>query len=156
VAPFCVDEGLRVWIVPPDHSLVRETQVRSVTESGEGGNNLLLTLEGVADRTTALCLQGRYLLARVEDIEAAQVAAGAAGAADTTGVASALGLAVIDVAEGFLGTVVEERIGVAQTLWVVNGPAGEVLIPAVDEFICARDEHGVKVCLPQGLLELNP
>ncbi|MDR2586880.1 MAG: hypothetical protein LBC23_01285 [Coriobacteriales bacterium] len=152
--PFCVDEGLRVWVVPPDHDLVRQTQVQSVVESGEGGDNLLLTLDGVADRTTAQRLQGRYLLACAEDVGGAQAAdTGALGSWGAA--ASALGLSVIDEAAGFLGTIVEERVGAAQTLWVVDGTAGEVLIPAVDAFICERDEQAVHVRLPQGLLGLN-
>jgi 16S rRNA processing protein RimM len=152
-ASLCVDEGLRVWVVPPDHDLVRETRVRSVAESGEDGDHLLLSLDGVADRTTAQRLQGRYLLASADDVDDARAATGALGAMGAA--ASALGLTVIDMAEGLVGTIVEERVGAAQTLWVVDGPAGETLIPAVDEFICARDDQAVHVRLPQGLLGLN-
>jgi 16S rRNA processing protein RimM len=68
---------------------------------------------------------------------------------------SAVGLRVTDVARGPLGVIVEERAGAAQTLWVVDGPFGEILIPAVDEFVHARDEAAVQVSLPEGLLGLN-
>jgi 16S rRNA processing protein RimM len=172
-------EGLRLWVVPPEYDLIRETRVCSVTERSGG---LLLVLEGVTDRTTAQRLQGRHLLARVADCVSADRGAGGdrassdnagdTGGTSTTGAtggaapgtkdadvygqeASAVGVEVTEEAYGYLGTVVEERRGVAQTLWVVEGPLGEVLIPAVDEFICSRDGQAARVRLPNGLVELN-
>jgi 16S rRNA processing protein RimM len=155
--PLGVWEGLCLWVVPPEHDLVRKTRVLSVAACGSG---LLLSLEGVADRATAQRLQGRHLLARAEDCGDGADQAGDVGDADDSRPAfghgkSALGLKVSDEREGFLGTIVEERIGFAQTLWVVDGPFGEVLIPAVDEFIGACDKETIRVLLPPGLLELN-
>jgi 16S rRNA processing protein RimM len=136
-------EDLRLWIVPPDHGLIRETYVRTVAESK---TYLLLGLEGVTERTTAQRLVGRYLLACTDDCD---------GQPGEDRKDSAVGLAVRDEVRGFLGTIIDERLGIAQTLWVVEGPFGEVLIPAVDEFICSRDEAEVCVRVPEGLLELD-
>jgi 16S rRNA processing protein RimM len=112
----------------------------------ESKTYLLLGLEGVTERTTAQRLVGRYLLARADDC---------GGQPDENERDSAVGLTVVDEVRGFLGAIVEERFGVAQTLWVVKGPFGEVLIPAVDEFIRSRDEERVCVRVPEGLLELD-
>jgi 16S rRNA processing protein RimM len=141
--PLSVWEGLRLWIVPPEHDLIRETRVRAVAEKGEF---LLLSLEGVTERTAAQRLAGRYLLALVDDC---------GEQLDKDGRSSSVGLDVVDEAWGFLGAIVNERHGFAQTLWVVEGPFGEVLIPAVDEFICSRDQSTVRVRIPAGLLELD-
>jgi 16S rRNA processing protein RimM len=167
--PLSAWEGLRLWVVPPEHGLVRTTCVRSATERGA---ELLLALEGVADRTTAQRLQGRHLLARVDDLDAAayaeagavaMAAAGATGAARSAASvpgASSLasvkpGVEVTDEVHGYLGTIVEVRPGSAQALLVIEGPFGEVLVPAVDEFIRSCDGKAACVRLPSGLLELN-
>ena len=194
--PFHMQEGLRLWVVPPDHGLIRETTVRTARQNADtlaarqsadtlatrqnadmrvarqnadtlaarqnadmraarqsadmraarqSADTLYLTLEGVADVATAQRLAGRYLLARDCDLEYETAEEGH----------SYLGLSVFDRSAGFIGTVVEERIGPAQLLLVVEGPFGEVLIPAVDEFIESIDEGALFVALPQGLLELN-
>ncbi|MCL1847792.1 MAG: hypothetical protein FWF91_07510 [Coriobacteriia bacterium] len=140
--PFLVWEDLRVWVVPPDHRLIRETQVQAVRQSGE---MLLLKLAGIDDGATAQRLAGRFLLAAVEDC----------GDVEEGDEETMLGLRVEDRAHGFIGTVVEEREGLAQTLWVLEGPYGEVLIPAVDEFVRGCDETTLFVDLPKGLVELN-
>jgi ribosomal 30S subunit maturation factor RimM len=183
--PLSAWEGLRLWVVPPEHGLVRTTCVRSATERGA---ELLLALEGVADRTTAQRLQGRHLLARVDDLGAAAyaeaggaasgaaaVATAAAGAAATERGAGATGAArsaasapgapslasvkpgveVTDEVHGYLGTIAEVRPGSAQSLLEIEGPFGEVLVPAVDEFIRSCDGKAACVRLPSGLLELN-
>jgi 16S rRNA processing protein RimM len=150
--PLRVWENLRLWIVPPDHDLIRETRVCSVAEHGARGADLLLTLEGVTDRLTAQRLQGRFVLACVDDCGEAldEVSNGGSGEAG-----SAVGLTVVDEERGLLGTIVEERRSTAQTLWVLDGPFGEVLVPAVEEFILSRDAEAICVHLPHGLLELN-
>ena len=158
--PFRFKEGLQLWVVPPDHSLLRETKVRAARQNADvhaarqiadvcavrqSTDTLYLTLEGVSDLATAQRLVGRYLLARDCDLEYETVEDGY----------SFPGLSVFDSSAGFIGTVVEERSGSAQLLLVVEGPHGEVLIPAVDEFIRDCDGTALHVSLPQGLLELN-
>lgn len=157
---FALREGLKVWVVPPLLRGVRETRLLTVKTQGE---NALITLSGIKDRNDALALLGRYLLVDIDDIgggEARPLAADEDGSGYVSGDSdeeepSAVGLEVEDVVEGYLGVIVEERRGVAQTLWVVDGPFGELLIPAVEPFIVSRDGAGVKMVLPKGLLELN-
>jgi 16S rRNA processing protein RimM len=140
--PFHVAQGMTLWVVPPDYDLVRETTVSSCAKHGDGW---LLALEGVTDRTTAQRLSGRYLLATVEDDEEdAEIIED-----------SFIGWSVHDEKAGLIGTIVEEKVGAAQTLWVVEGALGEILVPAVDEFITSIEAGTIHVTLPDGLLELN-
>jgi len=140
--PFRIWEGLQLWVVPPDHKLIRETRVCSARQNAD---TLYLALEGVNNATTAQRLVGRSLLALNVGFEF-----------DTEpGGDSFLGLLVVDSTAGFIGTVIEERAGSTQLLLVVDGPQGEVLIPAVDEFIESFNDTRLQVKLPQGLLELN-
>jgi 16S rRNA processing protein RimM len=141
--PFQAWEGLPLWVVPPDHDLIRKTRVLTATENEKG---LVLTLEGVTDRTTAQRLVGRFLLASTDDCDVEDANRDAS---------SFVGKEVVDEVRGLIGTVVEERRGTAQTLLVVEGPFGEVLIPQVDEFIRSDDGHMLGVRLPEGLLELS-
>ncbi|MDR0350443.1 MAG: hypothetical protein LBH64_02700 [Coriobacteriales bacterium] len=143
-APFCPREGLSLWIVPPEQGLPRATSVSKLV-AREGG--ALLVLEGVDNRDVAERLVGRYLLAAAEDV--------AEGEQTEPTKPAALGCTLLDAERGALGTIVEERVGAAQTLWVVDGPFGNVLIPAVDDFIEGRDGETIRVVLPPGLLELN-
>jgi 16S rRNA processing protein RimM len=144
--PFHVTRGRELWVVPPDHDLVRTTKVNSVIERNDGW---LLSLEGVADRSCARRLVGRYLLALVDEDDQS------ASDSPTSPLTHFIGRAVYDGKAGFIGTIVEERAGAAQTLWIVEGPLGEILIPAVDAFIRSSDAKTVHVILPDGLLELN-
>jgi 16S rRNA processing protein RimM len=142
--PLDVWEGLRLWIVPPDHNLIRETRARAASEQGDG---LLLTLEGVADRSTAQRLRGRFLLACADDV--------CGWLDEDDGEASPVGWGIIDERHGFLGTIVEERPGKAQKLWVLDGSFGELLVPAVEDFILSREGDVIHTRLPDGLVELN-
>ena len=140
--PFHFWEGQQLWVVPPDHGLIRETLVRAVRQNAD---TLILRLEGVDDVAAAQRLVGRYLLARETDLEVEPEQERQ----------SFLGLSVSDSSAGFIGIVTEVCERPSQLLLVVEGPQGEVLIPAVDEFIKSCTETGLTVSLPQGLLELN-
>jgi len=140
--PLPVWEGLQVWVVPPDIGLIRETHITAAAHKGDA---LVLTLEGVDTVQTAQGLIGRSLLALVEDLPPQT---------DNKD-ASMLGLCVEDSAAGYVGIIIEELQGPQQTTWVVQGPKGEVLIPAVDQFILSIDDTSVFMQLPAGLLELN-
>ncbi|MDR0347044.1 MAG: hypothetical protein LBH56_01540 [Coriobacteriales bacterium] len=147
--PLQLKDDMRLWVVPPSHGLIRETRVLSVAARDA---QALLALEGVTTRATAQRLEGRYLLALAKDCDEEQDN----GDKDGRGAARpSTGMTVIDERHGLLGTIVEERQGVAQALWVIDGPFGEVLIPVVKEFIRTRDATTVTVVLPPGLLELN-
>ena len=64
------------------------------------------------------------------------------------------GMVVTDGRCGDLGTIDDILTTAAHDIYVVNGPRGEVLIPAVDEFITEVDmtHHRMKVDLPEGLV----
>jgi len=143
--PLFLPAGLEVWLVPPEIGVVRQSRVLAVNEQAKG---FIAQLQGVDNRDTAQRLAGHYLLARVADVPEAQ------GKAND---ASLIGCTVLDVSEGvtLVGWLREIRPGAAQDLWVVeDGPYGQVLIPAVPEFICGVSEVVISVRLPKGLLEL--
>lgn len=143
-------DGRELFIVPPDFETPRFTTVVASAplkaDAGDADNRgSVLKLSDIDDRTTAQKLVGRFLL----------VSKDACPDAKTSVQESAVGLEVIDLKHGRIGIVVEERFGKAQELWVVKGCYGEVLIPAVDDFIVESDGKTVTVELPEGLLELN-
>ena len=50
----------------------------------------------------------------------------------------------------------EVLVGPTQNVWVIEGPFGQVLMPAVDEFIKEAPAEGhISVSIPQGLLRLG-
>ena len=141
-------QGRKPAIVPPDFKLPRFAPVTAATPfkgDGAAGDTSILKLSGIDDRTTAQQLVGRYLLLPKSDCTDLE----------SFVQESAVGLEVISVKHGSIGTIIEERLGKAQELWVVDGAYGEVLIPVVEDFIVALDEKTVTVELPEGLLELN-
>jgi 16S rRNA processing protein RimM len=139
----------QVCVLPPQHDLPRFCRVEAAaplySENDHPGDSFLIKLSDIADRSTAQKAVGCYISV---DLQHCPVF-------ETSEQLCNVGLEVIDVACGRIGVIVEERIGKAQTIWVVAGGFGEVLIPAVDSFVVTRDEHSITVDLPQGLLELN-
>jgi 16S rRNA processing protein RimM len=139
--------GLMVHVVPPTLRGVRQTTVVAASAHARG---VELILEDVVDATVAHELVGRFLLAAAHDLPVDALATLDAPRGD-----GFVGKSVNEVRLGLIGMIVEERLGSAQTLWVVEGDYGEVLVPAADELIIAVEEAGVLMDLPQGLLELN-
>ena len=111
------------------------------------GGNLVLKLAGVDDPGAAEALRGASV--RVPEDEVPALPAG------EYWVARLCGLPVVDEAAGPLGRVedVEETGGV--DLLRVVGPRGEVHIPLVGEIVTSIEEGGIRVRLPEGLLDLN-
>ena len=64
------------------------------------------------------------------------------------------GLQVYDRARGEIGILEEVFTTAAHDIFVVRGPAGETLIPAVDQFIVEVDSEAgtMRVDLPEGLV----
>jgi 16S rRNA processing protein RimM len=137
-------QGIQISLVPPQHNLVRSGEITSAKEQ-QDENSFVLKISGIDDRTTAQKAVGCFLLAYERDCPELE------DSIDD----SVVGLLVQDEAHGCIGTIVEQRVGKAQTIWVVDGAFGEVLIPAVNDFVLARDESSVTVALPEGLLELT-
>ncbi len=141
--PFLLQEGLRLWVVPPSLEGVRQTQVLAIRSLAKGWG---VMLEGVADVAAANELVGRHLLAVTDELPEY----------DEVESASDIGLQVNDARHGRLGTIVDELHTPAHPLWVVQGPYGEVLIPVVDEFIINHHGDCVDVRLPEGLISQEP
>ena len=105
---------------------------------------LLVTFEGVDDRTAAEALRG-VLLAGTEDIDPPE---GEVWAAEIQG------FAVVGTDGESLGTVVEVVANPAHELLLVTREEGaDVLVPMVEEFVVEMDEEGRRIVVdpPEGL-----
>jgi len=140
--PFSLPEGLRVWLVPP-----RSGPAQHVIESVRPGpKGPLVRLDGVSSRADAEPLRGCTLLARSADLPEGWTEPGA----------DDIGLAVVDVERGEIGSVVDVIVTGANDVWVVrDGPYGEVLVPVIDDVVLEVDsESGVAtVRLLPGLID---
>jgi 16S rRNA processing protein RimM len=178
-----LSEGQRLWVVPPANELPREFGVESVVEGAKG---VVVRLTGIETLDRAGLLVNRFVLARYEDVldatEAPQLSSSQPSPSNPPASQSSsskppasqfsspepsqssllasdgcIGFSVIDTAGRDLGVIRELRKGHLQNLWVVDGPAGEVLIPAVAAFVVRSDPDTalLQVDLPEGLLDLN-
>ena len=139
--PALVYEGLEVSVVPP---ALKEPRRRRVESCRDADDSQVVLLEGCSSIDDAEALKGRYLLARLSDLPEGLALV------DTTHL---VGREVEDAALGPLGTIEDIMFGPTQATWVVNGPFGEVLIPAVKEIVGSVSEDGpITVVLPAGLV----
>lgn len=138
--PLLLRSGLDVWVVPPTLKGPRHGSVTSVEEGERGA---LVGLSCCSDRSDAEDVAGRYLLAARADLPEDLVLRDAA---------EAVGLPIEDVTLGPIGSVVEVLEGPVQDVWVVDGPFGEVLVPAVEELLVDIDDERVLFDLPEGLV----
>lgn len=122
---------------------------RRVISSRMHKGRLLLTLEGINDRTQADLLKGsRILLARdsVPEPEA-----------DEVFVQDLPGCDVYLPENSFLGTLDHVEFPAGQMIWAIKGQAGnEILFPAEPCFIVSLDMDSRKVVIdpPAGLLDI--
>jgi 16S rRNA processing protein RimM len=108
---------------------------------------MLVKLSGVPDRNTAETLQGQYLM--IPDEQAMPLGEHENYAHDLIGLA-------VETQDGkSLGTLVEILFTRANDVYVVSGPAGEILLPALREVILRVDLAAKKiiVAVPEGLLD---
>ena len=139
--PALLREGLEVWPVPPALKGPRSRVVERLT-GDEGGQ--LVTLSGVRDLAAAEDLRGKTLLALADDLPDDLCLRDAR---------ALVGRAVRDVNAGVIGELTEVLLGPAQDVYVIEGAAGEVLVPAVDAFVRSVEGTGpVIVELPPSLL----
>lgn len=120
---------------PDGHTLEPLTIAKTRDDRGK----LLVTFRGVSDRTAAERLHGALL-----SIPAAEVAPLAEGEFYDW---QLQGLAVEDEEGLALGTLVRVDRGPGPDLWIVETDAGEVMVPAVEEFIRAVDLDAGKVVI---------
>ena len=105
-----------------------DEEPRRVLESAWGGRAPVLRLEGVADRTAAEQLAGRYLEAPPSPL--------APGAYYWH---QLVGLSVADEAGAELGEVVEVFRAGENEVYRIEGPGGELLVPALREVVRSID-----------------
>jgi 16S rRNA processing protein RimM len=77
-------------------------------------------------------------------------------ASDKSGLLSLFGYVVIDEKNGELGTIKEVLSQSSNPLWLIQGRSGEILVPAVEEFVKLVDhkKQQLHLSLPAGLTEI--
>ncbi len=105
-----------------------EPDTRRVVDVGWGGRVPVLQLEGVDDRAAAEQLAGRYLEAPITPLPPG-----------TYYWHQLIGLSVVDEAGADLGKVVEIFRAGENEVYRIEGPPGELLIPALRDVVRAID-----------------
>jgi 16S rRNA processing protein RimM len=144
--PFLLSEGMDVYFVPPTLRGPRTARVAALQKLKEG--SYAVDFEGVGTIDDAEKLVGCYCLASRASLPQQ----------DDEGVPVGLiGYRVVDEVEGDLGRVSEIIASAAQSVLVVEGPHGQVMIPAVDAFILQTDDDArcIATRIPRGLLDLS-
>lgn len=151
--PFLLQEGMRVWLVPPVIDSPRQVTVDSVVP-GEGESAVVAFAE-VSSVQVAEALVGCHCLARASECALGEDA-GSLGAAVSAALA---GWRFVDEVSGRAGVVsaIEERGG--QTLLVVvldDEPGREHLVPYAEGLVVDEDAPGRRIvaACPCGLFDL--
>lgn len=143
--PSLIAERMTVVPVPPALKGARKFSVISVESDDREGS--LVTFEGVATISDAEELVGKTLLVE-EDCLPENFA--------LVNASLLVGREVRDTEHGSLGEITEVLVGPTQNVWVIDGSFGQVMMPAVDEFIVEAPVEGpITVSIPQGLLRLG-
>ncbi len=112
--------------------------VRRVIQSASAGRGaLILKLEGIDDRASAERMRGEVL--EVPETERPPLPPGAYYTDDL------IGLRVVDPEGRLLGTLEEVVETGANDVYVVRGPRGELLLPAVDDVVLEVDLEGKRM-----------
>ena len=140
--PFLLEEGMTVHIVPPSLDVPRTVVLDEAVE----GEDCIVSFKGVQDYAQLVEYVGRYLLVARADIDESLL---------PEEVPDIEGFEVIDAQHGGLGHIVEILENAYQATLVIDGPAGEVLVPLVDEFVEDVDfeREVVFTRVPDGLVE---
>lgn len=101
-----------------------EADARRIVDAEWGGRWPVLRLEGIGDRSAAERLVGRYLEAAASPL-----------APDAYYWHQLVGLSVVDGAGAAIGTVVEVFRAGESEVYRIEGPAGELLVPALREVV---------------------
>ena len=113
--------GESVWVEA-------ETEPRRIVDASWGGRVPVLQLEGISDRTAAEQLAGRYLEGPPTPLEP-----------DTYYWHQLIGLSVTDESGDPLGHVVEVFRAGENEVYRIEGPGGELLIPALRHVVQSID-----------------
>lgn len=142
--PFCLHEGLDVFVVPPLLYGPRRLTISSVRRLDD--SNVALGFEQLSDADAASELSGHWLLVAQDELEFE----------DPYDEQWAIGFEVVDERYGSLGTVSEIIQTPANDVWVVNGPYGEVLVPVIDDTIVSlpeSDDEPITTKIMDGLID---
>lgn len=141
--PFCLREGMRVWLTPPALRGPHDRIVRSVRPYGDAA---LVRFSGVDDISSAHEIVGDLVMALRSDVPDAVMA---------HRVRDAEGRRVIDAQRGLIGVITEVMELPANDVWVVNGGRfGEILVPVIDDVVDELAEDGdIRVTLLPGLID---
>ena len=143
--PSLIADGMTAVPVPPALKGPRKFLVVSVESDDREGS--LVTFEDVTTISDAEELVGKTLLVE-EDCLPENFG--------LVNVSLLVGREVLDIEHGSLGEISEALTGPTQNVWVLEGPLGQVMMPAVDEFIKESPAEGpITVSIPQGLLRLG-
>lgn len=143
--PSLIAEGMTVVPVPPALKGPRKFSVIFVESDDREGS--LVTFEDVTTISDAEELVGKTLLVEEDCLP------------DNFGLVNTsllVGREVRDTEHGSLGEIAEVLVGPTQNVWVIEGSYGQIMMPAVDEFIHEAPVEGpITVSIPQGLLRLG-
>ena len=119
---------------------------KKVLSASVAAQFVLMSVEGINDREAAQALKNKILYAKREDIPVPE---------GRVLIADMIGLDVIDADSGRVyGTLVDVTDGVASQLYTVKTSDGEVLFPAVKEFLEEIDpDRGVFIRPIPGFFE---
>lgn len=139
--PFCLSEGMRVALTPPD---LRRDRWYTVAHVGRG-DTPLVSFEGVSSLNDAEPLVGKLVLAARADVPEAE---------EERALLDCVGHEMVDVERGSVGTVAELIQLPANDVWRVEGPYGSVLVPVIDDVVVELPEGAgpLVVRLMAGLL----
>jgi 16S rRNA processing protein RimM len=132
--------GLEVWLVPPPAKGERKFIVAAVNPHDSYYHISFAGIDNVNDLGD---ISGRYLLVETGTLEYIL----------PDSEPTDIGKQVVDVALGTLGVIVDSYDNSAYTTWVIGGPFGELLVPAVDEYFVDSDEGTITLKLPEGFVE---
>lgn len=143
--PSLIAEDMTVVPVPPALKGPRKFSVISVESDDREGS--LVTFEDVTTISDAEELVGKTLLVEEDCLP------------ENFGLVNAsllVGREVRDTEHGSLGEITEVLVGPTQNVWVIEGSYGQIMMPAVEEFIHEAPVEGpITVSIPQGLLRLG-
>ena len=144
--PFCIYEGLELWVVPPLLEGVRRSLVLSLESCGD--DSAVIGLEGLESIDDAERLVGRYLLARAEDLDLDP----------QEDMVLVLGCRAVSDDGRELGRVTEYLETKANDVLVITRHDGsELLVPVIEETVVAvpeQDGDPLVLHLLDGLEEL--
>ena len=113
--------GEEIWVED-------EAAPRMIVEIGWGGRVPVLRLDGISDRAAAEHLVGRYLEAPAQPLPA-----------ETYYWHQLIGMAAVDESGNELGDVVEVFRAGENEVYRIDGPSGELLVPALRDVVRSID-----------------